>query len=236
MPNSKLFGHSLRDQSQLLRDVAADAAAVQLLENSAAPETQAAFEARLFAHIPAQHQPEINKKALFRNFLSWCSNANIDCPPALKGAIAARKIRKERRRTQKRDFITIVGLNWSATRRDQFLSTIPTFIAEPLASPYPPPGYWVYESEAIRAKWAYHIAKGPQPDKRKKRLPMMELDPAPLAFDVDAAESRIFTAKSGKLVAIVLRDFCADEAALTWLDAVVLEAVRARKSIRVRSN
>ncbi|KAF8228512.1 hypothetical protein L208DRAFT_1291263 [Tricholoma matsutake] len=62
---------------------------------------------------------------------------------------------------------------------------------------------------------------------------MMALDPALLAFDVDASESRIFVTKQGELVAIVLRDFCTSEEALVWLDAVVLETVGVRKSIRL---
>lgn len=233
MPNPKLLSHSLRDQGQLLSDVAADAAAVRLLEASATPEIQAEFEAKLFSHIPPHFQSQITKSALFRNFLSWCNNSKVECPPILRRAIARRKLRKENHRTLKRDFVTIAGLNWSAMRRDQFLSTIPIFTVKPLDAPYPPLGHWVYESESIRAKWAYHITKGPQPDKRKKRLPMMALDPALLAFDVDATESRIFTTESGELAGIVLRDFCLDEAALAWLDQVVLEAVGVRKSIRV---
>jgi hypothetical protein len=44
MLDSKLFSHSLWHQGQLLRNVAADAAAVQLLEASAAPDIQAEFE------------------------------------------------------------------------------------------------------------------------------------------------------------------------------------------------
>ena len=233
MPNPKLFSHSLRDQGQLLSNVAADAAAVRLLEASTTPETQAEFEAKLFSHIPPHFQSQINKLALFRNFLAWCNNSKVECPPILRRAIASRKLQKENHRTLKRDFVTIAGLNWPVIRRDQFLSTIPVFTAKPLDAPYPPLGFWVYESESIRAKWAYHITEGPQPDNRKKRLPMMALDPALLAFDVDAAESRIFVDKLGKLVAIVLRDFCIDEAARAWLDQVILEAVRVRKSIRV---
>jgi hypothetical protein len=65
---------------------------------------------------------------------------------------------------------------------------------------------------------------------------MVELDPALLAFDVDATKSRIFMEKSGELAAIVLWDFCPDEAALAWLDDVVLKTARARKSIRVCCN
>ncbi|KAF8234890.1 hypothetical protein L208DRAFT_1259521, partial [Tricholoma matsutake] len=66
--------------------------------------------------------------------------------------------------------------------------------------------------------------------------PMMTLDPALLAFDVDASESRIFVTEQGELVAIILRDFCTSEEALAWLDAVVLKTVGVRKSIRVRYN
>jgi hypothetical protein len=98
---------------------------------------------------------------------------------------------------------------------------------------YPPLGHWVFESEVIQAKWENHITRGPQPDKRKKWLPMMALNPALLAFDVDASESRIFVTKQGELVAIILQDFCTSEEALAWLDAVVLETVGVRKSIRV---
>ncbi|KAF8233007.1 hypothetical protein L208DRAFT_1269135, partial [Tricholoma matsutake] len=63
--------------------------------------------------------------------------------------------------------------------------------------------------------------------------PMMALDPALLAFDVDASESRIFVTKQGELVAIVLWDFFTSEEALVWLDAVVLETMGVQKSIRV---
>ncbi|KAF8230741.1 hypothetical protein L208DRAFT_1280486 [Tricholoma matsutake] len=129
--------------------------------------------------------------------------------------------------------MVITGLNWSPIRRDQFLSTIPRMVVEPIAPAYPPLGHWVFESEVIRIKWENHITQGPQPDKQKKRLPMMALDPALLAFDVDASESCIFVTKQGELVAIVLWDFCTSEEALMWLDAVVLETVGVRKSIRL---
>jgi hypothetical protein len=232
MAGTEHFARSLRDQANLLRDVGNDPDALRFLEYSSLAEVQAAFEAKVMSHIPARFHPSINEESLLRNFLAWSGNPRLGCPAAVKQAIASRKSRKELRRTQKRDFATIAGLNWPAIRRDQYLSTIPTFFVEELDEPYPPLGHWVCETGRIRAKWEHHIKKGKQPDSRKRRLPMMELEPERLVHDVDESESRIFASKAGSAL-IVLRDFCPDDEALAWVDATVMAGVQARKSVRV---
>ena len=45
-------------------------------------------------------------------------------------------------------------------------------------------------------------------------------------FNIDATKSQIFVNKSGKLVTIILQNFCINEAACTSLNQVILEAVR----------
>ena len=230
---TKSFNRSLGDQAVLLREIAVDSEALRLLEFSTTSEVQEAFETKLLFYIPARFHPDIDRANLCRHFLSWCANPKLTCPPALSQAVSRRKAHKEARRTLKRDFVTITGLNWSDARRDQYLSTIPTIIVDELPEAYPPIGRWMFESESIARKWRHHITKGRQPDARYPRLPMLKLDAQRLAHDVDASESRIFITKAGNLVAAVLRDICPDDEVLTWVDAVIVDTVRLRKSIRV---
>ncbi|KAL6307113.1 hypothetical protein BKA93DRAFT_700359, partial [Sparassis latifolia] len=59
------------------------------------------------------------------------------------------------------------------------------------------------------------------------------LNHSKLARIVGPTESVIFyDEKTGKLIRMVLRDFCSDEDVLKWFDAVIKEVVDYKKSIR----
>jgi hypothetical protein len=225
---------STRFRSQLQRDVAASKVVLQLLAESAAPESQTAFEDKLLSLIPPSLHNDIEKRNLFRNFLSWCGDQSLACPAELKEAIGNRANLRMRQRKAKRSFIGRVGLNWERERREQYLSGIPTTTVLELDAPYPPLGHWVFESDEIKEKWQYWISKAPLADVRKKRLPMLRLDPSKLVHDIGASTSMIFQKEGGGLAGLVLRNFCPDDDALAWLDGVIERAVDTRKSIRVR--
>ncbi|KAF8809192.1 hypothetical protein BYT27DRAFT_6525953 [Phlegmacium glaucopus] len=206
---------------QLLRNVAASEIAVKLLADSATPEIQTAFEDVLLSLIPAPFHNDIERENLFRSFLSWCADKSLSCPKELEQAIANRSNLKKKHRKAKRNFIDRVGLNWEAARRDEYLSGIPTTIIPALSTPYPPLAHWVFESDEIKEKWEYWISKAPQADARKKRLPMLRLDPGKLACDLSSDTSMIFQKEDGQLAGLVLRNFCPDSHTLSWLDDVI---------------
>ncbi|KJA15089.1 hypothetical protein HYPSUDRAFT_109030, partial [Hypholoma sublateritium FD-334 SS-4] len=90
----------------------------------------------------------------------------------------------------------------------------------------------ISETPQIRKKWRRHLATGYQPDKRKKRFPIMNLDPTNLVRDVGPGESACFRTKSGKLVGLVIRNFCASEAAVAYADATAAAQLPDRRNIR----
>jgi hypothetical protein len=223
---------SPRFRSQLLRQIAANKIALEFLADSQAEERQVAFENILLSLIP--HTTTISeKKNIFRSFLSWCNDQTLDCPEEVKEAIRIRTGHKMKQRKTKRNFISRVGLNWGRVEREEYLSQIPTTTVGELSAPYPPLSHWVYESDEIKKKWEYWITKARQADARKKRLPMLELDPDKLVHDIDANTSMIFLNDEGKIVGLVIRNFCGDDDVLAWLDGVIEGAVGNRKSIRV---
>ena len=224
---------SPRFRSQLLRQIAANKVALELLADSGAvQESQTAFENILLSLI-AGNITASQKQNILSIFLSWCNDRTLDCPEEVKEAIRMRADHKMRQRKTKRNFIARAGLNWGQAERNEYLSHIPTTTVAELSEPYPPLSHWVYESDEIKEKWQHWITKGRQADARKKRLPMLQLDPSRLTQDIDADSSMIFLDNRGHLAGLVIRKFCGDDDVLDWLDRIIEGAVGNRKSIRV---
>ena len=221
------------DQRILLVDVASNPILVELLKDSTSAPAQARFEAELMLLIPHHFHAKLENSDLMRIFLSWCESPKLQCPPVLRAAARQRTLHKIHRRSEKLDFISAAGLNWSAEQRHQFLAGIRTIVVEPFSESYPPLGYWIYESEEIYDKWYHHLQFGKQKDKRIPRRPLHKLDLAKLAHDIYPDQSVIFRTPPGSLVGAVIRDFCPDQEALKWSDHVVKEAVDDRRNARV---
>ena len=225
---------SMQFRSKLIRDAGASPAILELLEASTTPENEVLFVDALLPLIPAAVHQNINRATLARDFFAWCKHPGVNCPLKLQEALDKCIKHKNAHRQLKRTFIQNVRLNWEPDQRQEYLTSIPTTKVTTFSEPYPPLGHWVYESSSIRNKWEYQITEAPQPDKRKKRYPMLELDPKKLAHDIDADTSMIFSDEADKLVGLVFRNFCPDDDAISWLDDVIEKAVSKRKSIRVR--
>jgi hypothetical protein len=223
-------------RAQLLRDVAADNRALELLSDSTTPESQIKFADTLLTLIPPALANNLEKPALFRSFLGWSKDQSLSCPENLKAAIAMRENHKMKQRKVKRNYIDRLGLNWERPKREEYLARIPTTTVSQLDAPYPPLGHWIFESDEIKKKWQHWILEAPQADSRKKRLPMLKLDPHMLVHDIDDKTSMIFQKEDGGLAGLVIRDFCPDGETLKWLDTVIEGAAGVRKNIRVRSD
>jgi hypothetical protein len=233
MPNASNFYRSNGERAQLLLDFAADADALQQLKNCITPtEQQALTSEKLVPLIPKQFRSDIVETRLFRDFLTWCHEPVLRPPSPLTDAVHQRAKLKKALRKDKRDFIDGACLNWSANEKQEYLSTIPRHDVKQPAEPYPPLGHWMYESDHIRDLWEDHIMHGPQPDKRKKRLPMLRFDPSKLSLDIPWHESGLIYV-GGTLRAVVLRDFCPSKEACEWVDNTIGETTACRSSIRV---
>ena len=220
----------------LLQAVASNPAALKLLADTRdSLEEQVAFQDLLLSLVSPSHQTGIkDKETLYRTFLSWCRDPALACPTELRTILADQRYLKKKHRKAKRNFIGKIGLNLGSAAQKEYVSRITNATVEQLSAPYPPMGYWVYESDAIRDKWHYWITAGQQADSRKKRLPMMRLDTSKLVHDIDADTSKIFRSGDGSLVGLVIRNFCEDEEVLRWLDIIIKRAASRRRSIRVR--
>jgi hypothetical protein len=167
------------------------------------------------------------------DFLQWCSRNRV--PNNIRAAIEARKALHACRFRLHRTLKTTLWLNHDNKRLRTFLEQIPARSVTPLQQPYPPMGYWVYESEEIYNLWDHHLTRGKQPDKRLKRRPLMHLDPVRLTHDLLHDESAIFY-NGSTIEAIVIRNFCKDERAMHWANGIVEENVQVKRGARVRNN
>lgn len=168
---------------------------------------------------------------IFRGITARCAGPNS--PDALKTAAASYKKSARVPRTIKSQFVSDARLNLHPSLRDAFLEKIPTHIVTALPTPYPPLKHHISESPEIRRKWHEHLATGYQPDQRKARHPIMDLNPGDLTRDVGPDESACFRTKSGELVGLVIRNFCTSKAAVAYADAAAAAQLPDRRNIRV---
>ncbi|KAG6904037.1 hypothetical protein DXG01_013058, partial [Tephrocybe rancida] len=167
-------------------------------------------------------------ETFMRTFLGWCQEAK-PLVEDLHGAIVARRHKLEDIRAAKLAFIRDAGLHLSPAARDAALSLMRTLVVKPLDTPYPPKGEIISENSAIRGKWSQRFLCDKLPDKRNKRLPIHNLDPCRLVSDVGPDESICLRDESGKIVGLVIRNFCRNEASLAWADMAAAEQIPDRK-------
>ena len=171
--------------------------------------------------------------AIIQVFLSWCSNSLV-VPPELHKAIRNRKATAVRHRLRKRRLIKRGNLDSQRRVDGPSPCQIPAETVKETLRPYPPPGFWLFESEAIRKQWKYALEEGKQPDTRKPRMPMLRVDMKKIHHSVRFNESKIFTDDKGEVAAIIMRDFCPHAGLVSWGDNIIKEVVPLYRSCRVR--
>ncbi|GLB44031.1 hypothetical protein LshimejAT787_1502150 [Lyophyllum shimeji] len=221
-----------RYQARLITLVAADHVALRLLERtkgSAGTE----FEKRLRElAVEADPQGEYACTTVTRTFVNWCKSAP-SVPPPLRSALARRDACTGKgMRNYRRKVIRDLNLNWKKASRDEYLADIEVVVVKPLRKPYPPPNHIVAESESAHVAWFKFMEERPIPDKRKPKLPFHRLQNEKLAINVVQDKSVIFKDTKGRLVGGVFRDFCPDEEAVKWAEAIVAEALPQLTNIR----
>ncbi len=175
----------------------------------------------------------LSDDSLLRGIVTGCSG-----PKSLhfmKAAAESYKHAVESRRSAKLQFISEAKLNLHTSLRDAFLEKIPVYIVSPLPTPYPPLDHHIAESPEIRNMWYNHLAFGKQPDSRRRRHPMVDLDPAKLIKDIGPDESACFKTKSGEIVGLVIRNFCGSKAAIAFAGEVATTQLPNRRNVRVSS-
>ncbi|KAG9308013.1 hypothetical protein JVU11DRAFT_2183 [Chiua virens] len=235
---------------------ATDAVIISLLYKAEIPFFQDAITTELASlwHSlhPAPHPPMLlptplepcqhcysNKANLFAEFIQWTGNQWIKDPDnqafqLLFTAWHAFKKAKDQARSQKRALIRKLRLKSSAEQRKNFIKHLPEIKLVELPKPYPPKGFWWYESGRALQKWEMILTQGKQADKRKKRFPLLKIDSKQLQHTVPSGSSAIIRdAKTGELVLMVVRDFCQDLGVLNWADGVVREVIGHKRSVRL---
>jgi hypothetical protein len=221
----------LSTRNQAIAAAARDPAIVQLLSQAWKPECREALTQHLVAIAPTLASQD--SKGACRKFLNWCQRAPA-LPLTLQTAISASKSAAIRHRREKRTIIRSGNLNSKNLGKNDILEKIPMKIIREPRSPYPPPLHWVYESKRIKNRWKRWIQEEKQADSRLPRRAMAKLDPKKIRHNVLAHESIGFADKKGRIICIVIRNFCPDDRIISWGDGIVKESVPLHRSIRVR--
>lgn len=167
-----------------------------------------------------------------------CSARDSTVPECLKQANGDRRKQLGQRKSSKKRFSQSLGFTTCARAASATkMANLPQIFLKRFSNKkaYPPLDTWVYETPAIGGKWMNHLRYGKQPDKRRRRRPMMQVDPKRLAHDVETADGGTFhNADNGRLFAIVVREFCPNGDVCGAVHKVVREAVAERRNARVR--
>ncbi len=153
----------------------------------------------------------------------------------MKAAAESYRHTTKNHRSAKLQLISEARLNWHPSLRGALWEKIPVYIVDRLSTPYPPLDHHIAELPAIHKMWYKHLAFGKQPDKRLRRHPIVDLDPAKLVIDIGPTESACFKTRSGEIVGLVLRGFCASRSATTFADSVAGSQLPNRRNVRVSS-
>jgi hypothetical protein len=172
------------------------------------------------------------RKEILSDLVGWCkSNRQSD---ALRDALKRRDDVVKKRKSLHKLIVHTLFLKPDKSHQGDFLAALSVVNAAALPESYPPLGYWVSETQEIYDQWVDHIKHAPQPDKRLKRKPMMIIEPHQLCHDISPDQS-VKIMDGERLVAMVVREFCAHLPVLRWAEAVVAEGVEKKKSARVRA-
>ncbi|KAI0720923.1 hypothetical protein C8Q72DRAFT_898264 [Fomitopsis betulina] len=165
-----------------------------------------------------------------------CQKHAKDLPGHLRAAIAyrARKVQLQRRAHAR--FVSWLGLRpmAEADKVTALESLAPTIYLPSLSTPYPDLFHWVCETAEIAELWDDWVHKAKLADQRMSRRPMLIEDPEKLAIIIAADQNAIIRdSETGEIVALVIRDWCADPAVVVWVNSVVAQAVGLKRHIRV---
>lgn len=181
------------------------------------------------------------------DYISWAltvatgngSALSPTAPSIVIHAIGIRKRDASHRRQGWRRLAASVHLYKSPAYLGAFAATLAVLWVDPLpaSAPYPPPRYWIAESQETFATWDRYFDNAPLADKRKKRQPIHLLAEEKLQLVIPAGLSCLLRdRKSGSLFCVVIRDFCPNPDILRWARRSISAAVSVRKSSRVRGS
>jgi hypothetical protein len=166
-----------------------------------------------------------------------CSARHSNVPECLKQANDDRRKQLGHRKSAKKRFSQSLGFTTRARAASATkLANLPKIFLKRFTNKkaYPPLKTWVFETPAIGKRWRRHLKYGRQADKRRRRLPMMQVDARRLAHDVVVTESGTYhDSKDGHLFCLVVREFCPNGDVCAAVHEVVREAVSERRNVRV---
>ncbi|KAG6836217.1 hypothetical protein H0H93_010134 [Arthromyces matolae] len=175
--------------------------------------------------------PLHNRTDPVRLIASWATSSS--CPTTLKNALTAYQDCHKKKRTTKTQFLLATRLHVSPGKRNFHLRSVPVITVSSLKRSYPPYGTIIANNKEIFDQWYPHFASGKQADTRMKRLPLKLLDSKRLRVDLKPHESALFVDEKGKLVGVVLRNFCPNQALLDWAIDEAKKQIPLRRNIRV---
>jgi hypothetical protein len=172
------------------------------------------------------------------DFKSWLTLSKDSISDAAREAMHIASDLRHARWKRKRELAKTLLINTHSDcvqiAIEKLKKLIPVYRVKKLVDPYPPPKHWIVENQAIWDLWVSHISTGKQPDRRIKRKAMHMVDIEKLAHDLPPEESAMFLDEDGKLVLMVISDFCKSEEVLQWANEIVLLNVALETNVRVR--
>ncbi|KAH9915751.1 uncharacterized protein B0H18DRAFT_1040298 [Fomitopsis serialis] len=222
--------------SALIEDISGDAAALELLARSSNPYPRLQLTDLLHLRLASLGIPS-PAGDLFAGFLGWCAHTRArQLPDQLEKALVLRMQNTQVREEMCRELAARLRLRrldeaGKAAWLDK--NTTEVFV-DPLTKPYPDYHWWVAESPETAEQWRPRIEEGKQADRRHTRHPIAVEDPSKLAHIVHEEESVVFRdRKTGKVVMIIIRDFCKDKKVLAYANGETEQSADMRRSVRL---
>lgn len=183
------------------------------------------------------HIPHKSPESSLSDFKSWVASNTGQIADAARDAIhIATSVQRDRAK-HKRALAQLLLLNTHSEcvkiAIQELRVLIPIFVVKKKKHPYPPARRWIVENQSIWDLWSYQIKHAPQPDIRISRKSMFMVDLAKLDYNIGPDESAIFEDENGKLVAMVISDFCKCEKVLHWVNEIVQLNVALEKNVRM---
>jgi len=139
-------------------------------------------------------KPRLSACALLDQFLSWAGRRRTQYPHLGK-ALDQRKTLRAQHHQLKRALAAELGIGASTEAGEARLKkfdSAPVIRVKKLASPYPPPNFFIAETKQILGKWDKHLKERKMPDSRTHRQPAILLDESKLQYELPENESAIF--------------------------------------------
>ena len=185
---------------EVVGTLAADDNFIRLLEVGQSREARTAVSNCLIACLESFKAPATMTGCadVFSDFASFCGNPAFrdSVPSNIQGAWQARRWNINEAARSRRIFTFKAGLNWKsplqAIRRKHKLAGMPCWVAIDLGVPYPPPGHWIAENNAIYDLWKDYLDTRKMCDTRMPSHPIHQLDPGALMHDIPPDQGTIF--------------------------------------------